>query len=124
VYPFLVCFYLMDHLFFAHKDALLTAHDDLGILLGEMDPAMTADGMPIDEAVLSEWHMLVPKPPQSDAEWIAAIGCFLRHYEAHDGFAFPVSLDLLNSAEAIAYLPHAKHHAAQTCRLHSYGTAQ
>lgn len=118
MYPFLVCFSLLDLLFWAHRDALL--HDDLGILLGEMDPAICADGMPIDEAVLDDWNSIVRTMPQTDAEWLAAIDSYLRFYAENHGFDLDISRGLLTLPETAGKLPHAKKRAEQICRMHSY----
>lgn len=121
MYDFLVCFYVLDHCFWSHTDRNGMKHtDDLGILLGEMDPEMMEDGMPIDMAVLAKWREIFTIMPKSDAEWIDVIEKFLDYYEKNDGFDFPLSRPLLKGASALEYVPAAKEKAKETCGRHNY----
>lgn len=121
MYDFLVCFYVLDHCFWSHTDRYGMMHtDDLGVLLGEMDPDMMEDGMPIDMAVLEQWRKMLRHKPESDAEWISIIDEFLDYYEKNDGFDFPLSRPLLRGDLVLAYVPTAKEKARETCDKHSY----
>ena len=121
MFDFLVCFYVLDHCFWMHPDRCgMTHQDDLGILLGEMDPGMMADGLPIDPAVPKDWQEVVPSLPETDAGILEAIDRFLDYYEAHEGFAFPLSRPMLRLPEILAYVPEAKKQAAETCERHHY----
>lgn len=51
MYYFLVCFYILDYCFFSNREEMIK-NDDLGLLLGTMDPEMLTDGTPVDPAVL------------------------------------------------------------------------
>lgn len=92
MYDFLICFYVLDYCFFENRINMMK-EDDLGVLLGEMDPNMTEDGMPIDRAVLDDWNYIVQISiePSNDTEFITLIDNFLKFYEENEGFSFPLA---------------------------------
>ena len=121
MYYLLVCFYVLDYCFWAHTDRCGMKHkDDLGALLGIMNPDMLLDGRPIDEAVLGYWNDVFQNVPNSDSEWIDTIDLFLDYYEKRFGFDFPLARPLLKEDLILAYVPTAKEKAKETCNLHNY----
>ena len=121
MYYFLICFYVLDHCFWSHTDRYGMMHtDDLGVLLGEMDPDLMSDGRPIDEAVLEDWNRIFDHVPESDSDWIDIIDNFLDYYEKNDGFNFPLARPLLKEEFILEYVPTAKEKAQKTCKSHNY----
>ncbi len=123
-YAFGVCFYLLDHCFWSHPDREAMMHkDDLGILLGEMDPEhpfFETNSMPVDPAVLADWLEICPQTPETDSEWLFSIYRFLDEYERHEGFAFPLAKPMLRDADVLAYLPEAKEKACGLCARYGF----
>ncbi len=94
--------------------------DDLGLLLGTMDPNMLTDGTPVDRAVLEDWNSLFKTIPTTDAEFIEVIDVFLSYYEKNHGFEFPLSRKVLKQDAVFKYVKTAKEKARETCELHNY----
>ena len=77
MYYFLICFYVLNYCFFSSRE-LMMKNDDLGLLLGTMDPDMLTDGTPVDPAVLDDWNSIFKSVPSSDHELIDLIDSFLE----------------------------------------------
>ena len=121
MYNFLVCFYVLDYCFWSHSDRDgMMNRDDLGGLLGVMNPDMLADGRPMDEAVLTDWNRILLKTPNSDFEWIDAVDRFLDYYEKNFGFDFLLARPMLKNKKVLDYVQTAKEKARKACDLHNY----
>ncbi|MCR5540009.1 MAG: hypothetical protein K6F71_04135 [Ruminococcus sp.] len=83
-------------------------NDDLGLLLGTMDPEMLTDGTPVDPAVLDDWNSFFKQVPSNDHEFIEVIDSFLDHYEKNEGFDFPYARKVLKQSETLDYVKTAK----------------
>ena len=119
MYYFLVCFYILDYCFFSNREQMMQV-DDLGLLLGTMDPNMLTDGTPVDRAVLEDWNSLFKSIPNTDTELIEVIDAFLDYYEKNEGFNFPLSRNVLKQDAVLKYAKTAKEKARETCELHNY----
>ena len=121
MYDFLICFYVLDYCFFENRINMMK-EDDLGVLLGEMDPNMTEDGMPIDRAVLDDWNYIVQISiePSNDTEFITLIDNFLKFYEENEGFSFPLARKVIKEKKYLEYMDIAKNKASATCKLYNY----
>jgi hypothetical protein len=95
-------------------------NDDLGLLLGTMDPDMLTDGTPVDSAVLDDWNSVFKRVPSTDTELIEMIDSFLEYYEKNEGFDFPLARKILKQNETLAYVKTAKEKAFETCKKHNY----
>ena len=119
MYYFLICFYILDYCFFSNREMLMQ-NDDLGLLLGTMDPKMLTDGTPVDPAVLDDWNSIFKQAPSSDQEFIEVIDDFLGYYEKNEGFDFPFARKILKQKETLNYVKTAKEKAFETCRKYNY----
>ena len=119
MYYFLVCFYILDYCFFSNREEMIK-NDDLGLLLGTMDPEMLTDGTPVDPAVLDDWNSFFKQVPSNDHEFIEVIDSFLDHYEKNEGFDFPYARKVLKQSETLTYVKTAKEKAFETCKKHNY----
>jgi len=52
-------FFFLDKFFSKYRDEYPNELDDLGGLLGSMDPYLFADGVPADQTLLENWFNLV-----------------------------------------------------------------
>ena len=119
MYYFLICFYVLDYCFFSNRE-LMMKNDDLGLLLGTMDPNMLTDGTPVDPAVLDDWNSIFKSVPSSDHEFIDLIDSFLEYYEKNEGFDFPFARKILKQNEVLNYVKTAKEKALETCKKYNY----
>ena len=119
MYYFLVCFYILDYCFFSNREEMIK-NDDLGLLLGTMDPEMLTDGTPVDPAVLDDWNSFFKLVPSNDHEFIEVIDSFLDHYEKNEGFDFPYARKVLKQSETLDYVKTAKEKAFETCKKYNY----
>ena len=119
MYYFLVCFYILDYCFFSNREEMIK-NDDLGLLLGTMDPEMLTDGTPVDPAVLYDWNSFFKQVPSNDHEFIEVIDSFLDHYEKNEGFDFPYARKVLKQSETLDYVKTAKEKAFETCKKYNY----
>lgn len=106
-------------LLFSKREQMIKV-DDLGLLLGTMDPNMLTDGTPVDRAVLEDWNSIFKSVPNTDLKLIECIDEFLDYYEKNEGFDFPLSRKVLKQDAVLKYVKTAKEKAREMCELHNY----